>query len=294
MATVLQQRSARNSPLTKWVPLVVLTLAATTLTLRLGTSWILMWALAFAIFVGLKILTLSETEIGANVGYKVAYLFGWPGMDAQAFLNRSAAPPQSGEVVLAAGKTAAGLGIFFAAVLLTGTVRPLLAGLIAMIGVAFILHFGLFHLLSCFWRGIGISAQPIMRAPILAASLTDFWGRRWNTAFRDVAHRHVFRPLAHRQGPVVATLGGFLFSGVIHDIVISLPAGAGGGLPTLYFMIQGIALLGERRLLGSAPGIARRCFALLTVTLPLPLLFHTPFLERIVVPMLLAVKEVLL
>ena len=86
-----------------------------------------------------------------------------------------------------------------------------------------------------------------MHAPILATSLGDFWGRRWNLAFRDLAHSYIFRPLIRRTGPAAATLAAFVASGVIHDAVISIPARGGYGLPTLYFSIQGVAVLIERR-----------------------------------------------
>jgi len=55
---------------------------------------------------------------------------------------------------------------------------PLVAGWIGLVGLVFILHFGLFHLLSLCWRRTGINATPIMNAPILATSLSGLWGQR--------------------------------------------------------------------------------------------------------------------
>lgn len=113
--------------------------------------------------------------------------------------------------------------------------HPLIGGWLGMAGIAFVLLFGLVRLLSILWRRAGVNAQPIMNAPILATSLTDFWGRRWNLAFRDLAHTHVFRPLVKNVGIAGATMAVFLVSGLIHDAAISTSAQAGYGLP-LYIL----------------------------------------------------------
>ncbi len=119
-----------------------------------------------------------------------------------------------------------------------------------MVGLVLMLHFGAFHLLSCVWRRVGLDARPLMDRPLHAVSLSDFWSRRWNTAFRDLTHRFLFRPLTPVVGVRGALVSGFLVSGVVHDVVISLPAGGGYGGPTAFFALQSAAMLFER----SAPG----------------------------------------
>src|SRR5262249_3022444 len=133
----------------------------------------------------------------------------------------------------------------------------LAAGWVGMVGSILILHFGTFHLLSCAWRSAGVAARPLMNRPLAATGVADFWGKRWNTAFRDLTHRFLFRPLTGLLGPRGAVLAGFLFSGVVHDLVISVPAGGGYGGPTLFFCVQAGALLAERSPLGKRLGLGR-------------------------------------
>jgi len=158
------------------------------------------------------------------------------------------------------------------------------------------LHFGLFHVLSVVWRRAGIDAPPIMDAPIRASSLSDFWGKRWNLAFRDLAHTYVFRRLVGRLGISAATMAVFLASGLVHDAVISIPAGGGFGLPTLYFVIQGVGVLFERSRLGkrvgARKGVIGRLFCAAVILGPVFLLFHQPFVERVVLPMLTVIGNI--
>src|SRR5262249_15836011 len=127
---------------------------------------------------------------------------------------------------------------------------PWLAGWVGFLGMLLLLHFGSFHVLALFWQRRGVAAQPIMRSVLLARSPADFWGRRWNMGFHALMHDHVFRPLRHRLSIPGCTFISFTVSGIIHDLVISLPARGGYGLPTLYFLLQGLAVLGGRSGLG--------------------------------------------
>ena len=162
-----------------------------------------------------------------------------------------------------------------------------------MVGIILILHFGLFQLLSCYWRSVGIQARPIMNHPLASTSLSEFWGRRWNTAFRDLTHRFLFRPFAAWFGPRLGLFAGFVFSGAIHDLVISVPAKGGYGRPTAYFAIQGAALILERSDFGRRHRLGRgwrgRVFTFLVLVVPVFLLFHRPFVARVIVPFMRAI-----
>ena len=187
------------------------------------------------------------------------------------------------------------------AVLLWGVARwfthPLAAGWVGMVGLILLLHFGTFGLLAAAWRANGIPVTPIMRFPVGAASLSEFWGRRWNLAFRDLAHRVVFAPVSHRWGHKAALWASFAASGLAHELVISVPAGAGYGLPTSYFLLQALGVTLERSA-GTpvrnelktadksvrAPFLRRWLRTHAFTVLPAFILFHPPFVERVMVP----------
>jgi hypothetical protein len=128
--------------------------------------------------------------------------------------------------------------------------------------------------------------------PILAISISEFWGRRWNRPVNDGTYQIVFRPLARTFGVRTSSILAFLFSGVIHELLVSIPARAGWGRPTLYFAIQGVALHVERSRWGRRIGLGRGwtgwLYAAAFVALPLGLLFPRPFLIEVIVPFLLS------
>ena len=161
-----------------------------------------------------------------------------------------------------------------------------IGGALTMTGIVVSLHFGIFAMMAKGWNRLGYPVTPIMRAPWLTTGLAEFWGTRWNRAFSDVARIAVFRPLVRRLGTATGTLAGFLVSGVAHELVISVPARAGWGLPTLYFAIQGLGVLVERSLFAKeSHPILRRCYAWFLILAPAPLLFHRPFLENVLAPL---------
>jgi alginate O-acetyltransferase complex protein AlgI len=131
-----------------------------------------------------------------------------------------------------------------------------------------------------------------MDRPLVAKTVAEFWGRRWNRAFRDVGYRAIFRPLVASSGPTIATIGVFSFSGMLHELAISVPAGGGFGLPTMYFALQASAVLlenssiGKRMLNHSWRG---RLFSAVVVAAPAPLLFHPRFVANVIAPFLRAI-----
>jgi alginate O-acetyltransferase complex protein AlgI len=279
-----------------WGPVLVLPPAAVIFAPPDWPRWAFMWLLCVALFAGVKWLTWRRTPApAASLGRHVGYLILWPGLDAAAFLRGPAVQrPTRSEWLDACVKLALGTVILWGVVRFIPEEVELLRGWVGMIGIVLALHFGPFHLLSCAWRAAGVDARRLMNAPLLAQGVSEFWGRRWNTAFRDLTHRFLFRPLTARLGPVGGLTAGFVFSGLVHDLAISVPAGAGYGEPTLYFCLQVPAILVERSRFGRALGLGRGwrgwLFAAVVLIAPVGLLFHPPFVRNVILQFLLILR----
>jgi predicted DCC family thiol-disulfide oxidoreductase YuxK len=283
---------------TRWFALAILPVIA------LGTkpflpAWGFMWMMAFALFFGCKWLTLGTAIMrkGRACPFRaLAYLVAWPGMEATRFFSSEMAPRCSPSVAL---RTAVGavVRILLGSFLLFGIARhaadPLLAGWTGMVGMILFLHFGFFHLLSVGWGTLRVDAPPLMNAPLRSTSVSEFWSQRWNAAFNDLALRIVFRPAARRVGIAMATLLAFLASGLVHELVISLPANAGYGLPSAYFLVQALGVLMERSSVGNwlalRAGVRGWLFTMIVVAGPAFWLFHPPFVRQVIVPFMQAI-----
>ena len=266
----------------------------------LALHWLAALGIALSLFYGLKLATLRGCTSEASPRRLLGYLAFWPGMNAPTFLRADLPPPPRpglAELAFALAKLALGLALAAWATRHADTAPVVVAGWAGMLGVIFTFHFGFFHLLSWGWRRAGVAAPPLMRMPIAARSLAEFWGERWNTAFAEAARRFLLRPLARRWGTAAAGAIVFLVSGVIHELAISLPARGGWGGPTLYFMLQAAGVAAEKsargRRLGLGAGGRGRLWTLAVTALPLPLLFHAPLVERVVVPLFRFLQEAL-
>jgi alginate O-acetyltransferase complex protein AlgI len=250
-----------------------------------------MWTLAFAFWVAFKTLAWIQAGSRRPRGSRLAAYLLWPGMDAATFHPKLASRPTHFSVVSAAGILPAAARTFLGAGLLLAAARlpipTLAAGWLGMTGLILTLHFGLFDLLALFWNRLGVPVRRIMDAPWRSHHLSEFWGKRWNRGFSDVARWAVFQPVARRLGLPAAILAGFAFSGIVHEAVLSLPAGGGFGGPLLYFLIQGSGICLLRRSRPRLRPDTRRVLTALVLIGPVFWLFHPPFLEKVFVPFLL-------
>lgn len=279
-----------------WLP--ILALPPTALACRnLLPPWVFMWVLSFAIYLSLKWLTWwrARSRIVHSAWRSAAYLLGWPGMDAEAFLdaNQRVSTPVPATWLWATLETILGVTLLWVVARSVPQGEPLLRGWVGMLGLILLLHFGTFQIVALFWQSVGVNAKAIMSAPLRSTSLGEFWGKRWNLGFRQLSHALIFRPLYRRLGADAAGFLVFVASGLLHDLVISLPARRGYGLPTLYFMLQGTGVsiehsrLGKR--LGFGQGVRGWCFMIVFLAAPVFWLFHPWFVLRVILPFMQAI-----
>lgn len=279
-----------------WLPVVVLPLSVSAI-YNVVQPWVLMWILAISIYLGLKWLTWWKARnlVPHAPWRSAAYLLAWPGMDAQSFLdeNKRVVPPELQNWSWAVVETGLGVILLWAVVRALPVRQPLLRGWAGMLGLIFLLHFGIFQIAALVWQSFGVDAAPIMSAPLRSVSLSEFWGKRWNLGFRQLAYDLVFGPLHKSLGAGAASFLVFVVSGLIHDLVISVPARGGYGLPTAYFVLQGLGVTIERsrfgRRLGLRQGISGALFMALFTAGPVFWLFHPPFVLHVIIPFMKAI-----
>jgi hypothetical protein len=295
----VEQAPRRSVEWPGWLPLLLMTAVVAVLGRSLP-AWSYMWLLAIAMFGGCKWLTFWSAwrnGVKPTAARAAGYLLAWPGMDAKKFLTMTplAAKPRLAEWLFALIKT------LFGAALVWGVTRsladfPLRAGWIGMIGIMFVLHFGLLHAVSLAWQAAGVNAPPLMQAPILSVSTGEFWGARWNTGFHQLVKEMLFAPLRTIFGARTAVMVVFLASGLIHELLITVPARGGYGLPTLYFLLQGTAVLCERTNFARSCGLGRgwrgRLFTIAMTAGPAFWLFPPPFVLNVMIPFLKTIHSI--
>ncbi len=235
------------------------------------TPFVTMTLLVAAVYTASKVAMFRRLPAARQA----AYLLLWPGMDPRPF--RESRPP-AGLALMAWGALKMAVG---AALLQARTGVTPVDLLLVMLGTGLLIHFGLCDVLAGFWRRRGIPVERLFVNPAASRTLAEFWGRRWNLAFRAVAHARIFTPVKRRWGARWGVAATFAFSGLVHELLLSVPAGGGWGGPTLYFLLHGALVLAERRW-----KIEGRLWTLFWLLAPLPLLFHPPFLRAVLVPLL--------
>lgn len=278
-----------------WAPLAVLAVSAFWISNSLR-PWLVMLVIFFGLYAGFKwqaFWSALRSGIRPSFSRAFGYFFLSAGVDAHVFLDdRGPVPakPMPREWLAASVKTALGVILTYFVASRVHAGQPYLGAGLGLAGCVLMAHFGGFHLLALAWRRAGVNAQFVMRKPLLADSLSDLWGSRWNLPFRDMMHRLVLRPLSAPAGSTTAMFAVFLVSGLLHEMVISVPARGGYGLPTAYFLLQACGVLLERsrpgRRMGLRNGWRGWLFAFLVAVLPAVLLLNPPFIFQVGVPLL--------
>jgi alginate O-acetyltransferase complex protein AlgI len=241
----------------------------------------------------MKIIVMIESYTGENrlnFIQWLAFALGWFGMRPVLFEKLISAPLNFlNLVVTGVSRIVIGFALLVGSICIErwgiGFFLPELA---MMVGLSLVLHFGILNLSAAFWRLLGVDVRELFRAPYKARSLKEFWGKRWNIAFSEMTALIVYRPLK-KFGTTQAMIAAFLMSGILHEIAISFPVNSGYGLPLVYFIIHGVLLYAEEKSLFVKRMLTYKAVAHLWVlgwlVLPMPLLFHTGFIENVVKPL---------
>lgn len=241
-----------------------------------------MTALCLVLLAGMKAVVYVEWSAGGRKRLTrlrhAMFGFLWFGMNPEVFRER--------RLLEGGGRWMIEGLVMMAAGVLLGTVVGTLGwtsvwALFVPMSVGF--HFGALRVLAGIWRRAGFAVKPLFRNPFGAATPGDFWAKRWNLGYSHMMAMAVGRPLGVWLGKRGAMFAVFLFSGLLHELAITVPVGAGYGGPTLYFALHGaLVLLPIQRL----PGGVGRLLTTVAVLAPLPLLFPEPFQQQVLVPLL--------
>lgn len=220
----------------------------------------------------------------------VFYSLVWPGIDPAPFQQRTELQVENSQR-FARGMVCLILGV--ASLLVTAGFLPYLsfevATWLAVASLLLAVHFGFSNVLSEVTFALGWKVQPLFDAPFRSTSLSNFWSQRWNRPFVEM-NKIFFLPwLARRFGMKAAIFIVFLISGFLHELAISYPAGAGFGLPLLYFAIQGVLVLLERHL-----KVKGSLWVMAAILLPVPILFHGAFRQQLILPFLEWIHRILI
>jgi len=260
-----------------------------------------MLAIIATTFTGMKPIAVAEGYKGKPITLQfkqwVVFAAGWVGMRAQPFETLGAPPLLNAWLMIRFGISriiAGGLLILLAhaivALHLNHDLTYISVSAILLVGFSLILHFGVLSISAGSWRLSGVNTYYLFRQPARATSPTEFWSKRWNLAFSEMTAVAIFRPLRNKIGSGGALMVSFIFSGLLHELALSLPVNNGYGLPTLYFIIQGVLVLIEKLLISRNMSflnnkIIARVWTLFWVVAPAPLLFHAQFIKEIVWPL---------
>lgn len=207
------------------------------------------------------------------------YLTVWPGMDPDPLERRGAEISLEGRWFVQGWVTML-LGVVgLAAMPLLHLDSPWLG----IIGVATTVHLGYSDVLSALIRWLGFPVRRLFDNPLSSLTLREFWSVRWNRPFVEM-NKVLFLPLLSPwMGRKAAVTGAFVVSGVLHELAISLPVKAGWGGPLFYFAFQALGMRLQKS--------DSRLFTWLWLLVPVPLLFHAPFRQDLIAPLLQQIAQ---
>ena len=287
--------SMKNHPVARlisWFLAITATFLAHYFTLTEAPGY-RMLAIIIILFTSMKVIVAHEyCSDHPTLTFKqwLAFALTWFGMNPGVFSRRAMNKKSQGIQLIRFGLIRIVIGIllcltayFIVHQSSSFPFQTVLMTICLLAGLSFILHFGVLNINSGMWNLLGYGTYALFKDPFRSLSLAEFWGRRWNFAFSEMTSIAVHRPLKKFTNNKIATVVAFGFSGLLHELAISLPVNRGYGLPALYFVIQAIALLLEKKIQFKSK-IMKHTWVLFWLIVPLPILFHRYFLEGIIWP----------
>lgn len=277
-----------------WSWLIALATVAVSLLITSDMSPILrMFIIVYLQILAMKIVVAVESypnDNRLNFLQWTAFSLGWFGMRPALFEKLPSKSFDYATLLLkGASRIIIGISLLYLSTLVENYSAFFIPQLLLLAGFSFILHFGIMNISTAGWRSAGIEAKELFRSPYKAKSLKEFWGKRWNVAFSEMTALIAYRPLKSKAGIETAMLVSFLLSGLLHEVAISFPVKAGYGLPMLYFAIHALAMHLETRSAFVQRLISHRILShvwvMTVLVLPMPLLFHSSFVESILMPL---------
>ena len=207
---------------------------------------------------------------------RIWFLTVWPGMDLRPFAPETRTPDLQ-TAWLTRGLVGSTAGATLMAATVAFDLGDWLSGWLAVGALLLLVHFGWADILSTMLRLRGFPVRRLFNPPEKSKSLNDFWTRRWNVAFVEM-DKVLFMPRLRRRFGAWAPVAMLVLSGLLHELALSYPAGAGWGLPLIYFGVHGLGMHFERTawFRSQSPTFARWWTRILVLA-PGGLVFHQPF-----------------
>ena len=226
----------------------------------------------------------------------ILYLLLWPGMNPKPFKIQSSDRRISRQrVFIGIAFFSVGIVSLFLIAVFRNIIPQSLSSWGAVFAFLITFHFGFSELLTQSFRYFGWRVSPLFLDPFLSMSLREFWSKRWNLAFVEM-NKIIFLPLARKSfNEPFAIFAVFFISALLHEFAISFPVHSGWGGPLLYFILHGllITLESHTNFLAKSSNLIRRVWTFGWLFIPLPMLFHAPFRDNLILPIVNFLHEVL-
>lgn len=290
----------RNWIMLSWLLLIVSIFLAFMMVDSLHPA-VRMLGLIVTTFTAMKVIAVTATYFGKPLllTFKqwLTFAVGWAGMRAQPFEKLGNTKAAGAGKMMLFGFSRIVFGSVFIVIaqflhdsLPQSLVSDLGCNALLLIGCSLILHFGLLGISAGVWRLRGVPTLLLFNEPARALSLTEFWSKRWNLAFSEMTAIAVYRPLKRKIGQGPALLAAFLFSGLLHELALSVPVNSGYGLPTTYFLLHGCLVILEKKMTDGGIAflknrITAKVWLFFWLVAPAPLLFHDAFIKQVLWPL---------